>query len=91
MEQTKSQLLEQKHLLNEIDSYIYAMFLPKEDVDELLSIYKQKECDLENLLNNLEAHGRSKKKLFFNYVSFREKIREKEREYFKKIFAVQIE
>jgi len=91
MEQIKLQLLEQKHLLNEIDSYIYAIFLPKEEVEELLDIYIQKECDLEDLLNNLKKDGSSKKKLFFNCVSFREKVREKESEYFKKIFEIQKE
>lgn len=86
MHPTIKELLDQKHLLNEIDLFIYSSFLQKEEIDELLELYKLKDCDLENLLNNLETvKGKCRKKLFINFMNIREKIRDKEKELFKRI------
>jgi hypothetical protein len=87
MEQSLSNLLEQKHLINQLDSYIYKTFLQKEDIQSLLNLFKAEQEDAENLLNKLQTKNEPvNKNIFSDYVKFREKFRDGERALFKKIF-----
>lgn len=79
-------LLEQKHLLSEIDLYIYSTFLGENEINELMDLFNLKEASLEDFVNTLPKIGRiSHQETFVQYLKFREKIREKEKDFFKKI------
>lgn len=88
MQKAISRLHEQKHLLNQIDLYIYSKYLDKEDVEKLLTICKTQQNNRENLLNEIgNIDSKLSKKYFSEYVTLREKFRDTERDLFKKIFA----
>jgi len=86
METKITLLLQQKHLLNQIDLFLYSSFLGEEEINNLLELFKQEEADLENLLNKLPKHNRKfNKKIFLDYLNFREKVRDEEQKCFKKL------
>ncbi|MBS1493823.1 MAG: hypothetical protein JST55_09940 [Bacteroidetes bacterium] len=79
-------LLDQKHLLNQIDLFIYSTFLDEKEINSLLKIYKSKEAGLENLLNKLQKNSKKlHRNLFLEYFSTRKKIHDEEQNYFAKI------
>ena len=85
----KTLLLEQKHLLNEIDFYIYSTFLGDEEMQNLLNIFKCREANLENVLNRIQTKkGCASKKIFLEYVNFRKKLSQKENEFFEKVLKI---
>jgi hypothetical protein len=86
MEQSLATLLEQKHLINQLDSFIYKAYLQREDIQSLLQLFKAEQTDAENLLNKLQSEKDVDKNMFAEYVKFREKFRDSERALFKKIF-----
>lgn len=86
----KTVLLQQKHLLSEIDHYIYSTFLEEDEINSLLEIFKDKQANLENLLNRLQIRkGYASKKIFMEYASFRKKLFEKENEFFEKVLTIE--
>ena len=79
-------LLDQKHLLNEIDFYIFTSFLDENEITELMDLFDLKEASLEEFLNTLPKIGKiSHQKTFIQYLKFRQRILDKEKEFFKKI------
>lgn len=86
MEKTLASLLSVKHLINQIDNYIYYSNLTKEEVGELLTLLKTNNIDLEDILSKLSHQDKNDENFFDNYVKFREEFRSTEKEFFKRIF-----